>query len=539
MLNLIHDLTQPDAFDHPVDDITVLQTHISWVVLAGDRVYKVKKPVDFGFLDFSTLRKRRYYCHQEVSLNRRLCADLYLGVVPIRLDGEHVRVNGSRGRIVEYAVKMRRLPQDRMLDHLLAAGGVAAADIDQIASRMARFHAEAETGPQVNRSGSSRVIRRNWIENFDQTESFIGNTISQEQFDFLRAWFEASMRRMRSTFRQRVAEGRIRDGHGDLRASAICMIEPACIFDCIEFNERFRHADVAADIAFLAMDLEAKGHAAFAELFVERYIDESGDAGLREVLDFYLCYRAFVRGKVEGFLAVDESAPANERESAADTARDRFAQAVRAARRAHPPVLLITCGLSGTGKSAVAGALADVYGMEIVASDAVRKGLAGVAPGEHAPDDFEQGIYSASFTRRTYQAMLRRASEAVEQGSSVVLDATFSSRAWRDAAARVAREYGALFLCLEYRLDESVARERINARTRSGSSVSDATWETYLNQRERFEPVAELSRWEHLVLDTGGTLDDTIVQARAMLDSRLDPRGTVKGSSGTPECSEL
>jgi uncharacterized protein len=522
-------LVDPGVYDHPADDVVVLQTHISWVALVGDVVYKVKKPVDFGFLDFSTVRKRRHYCHQEVELNSRLCPEIYHGVVPIRQDGDTIKVNGKRGRIIDYAVVMQRLPQERMLDHLLASGDVDPEIIDDIARKLAAFHATSDTGPDISRFGSPRQIRQNWDENFEQTTSFIGATISAEQHSYLQEWLAASMQRLRKIFKQRQETGRVRDGHGDLRASAICAVDPICIFDCIEFNKRFRYADVAADVAFLAMDLTAKGRDDLSRRFVDRYVAESGDQGLLEVIDFYICYRAFVRGKVEGFLTADESASQADREDAAMTARSRFAQAVEAALRVQPPLMLLTCGLSGTGKSAVASALAKTFDMTVIASDVVRKELAGLAVGEHAPAEFGTGIYTDLFTKRTYREMLGRARSHLEAGRSVILDATFSSEEWRQSAGRLAEERGAMFCLVECRLDEGIARERIERRAGEGDSMSDATWEIYLSQRDTFEAVTGLSEWRHVVLDTGGSLPSTLSAADTELRRRVHPAGEASG----------
>ena len=515
----------PEFYDHPVERLETVETHISWIVLAGEFAYKLKKPVDFGFLNFSSLRRRRHFCHKEVELNSRLCPELYLGVVPVRDEHGKMVLGGNRGIIVEYAVKMRRLPEDRMLHRLLAEGTVEPHSIDQIASILANFHGHAATGGEVDRYGSGRVIRGNWDENFEQTREFVGSSITGAQFDYLVAWVRASMRRNRNLFRSRVEAGRIRDGHGDLRVSAICVDQQLCIFDCIEFNKRFRYADVAADVAFLAMDLEAKGRPDLAGRFIDEYVSRSGDNGLLNVVDFYVCYRAYVRGKVESFLSVDSGAPEEVRADALATARARFSQAVSAAGRRQPPLLIITCGLSGSGKSAVAEALAAETGMSVVASDVVRKDLAGQASVRHTPVEYETGIYTPDVTRKTYREMLQLAKTGMERGESVLLDATFSNREWRIAARDLAERLGALFLCIECRAGDDVIRERLEARSAAGTSVSDASWGTYVRQRDQFDAVTELDRWQHLIVDTSGDLEATLDSARQALEYRLQPQG--------------
>jgi uncharacterized protein len=522
---VIDAFSDPRFYAHPVDTVEIRQTHISWVVLAGERAYKIKKPVDFGFLDFTTLKKRRHYCHQEVELNSRLCPDLYLGVNAVRDDNGTLRSGGHRGRIVEYAVEMRRLPEDRMLDYLLARNAVSSEDIDRVAQILAGFHARSATSHDINRFGSMRAIRGNWEENFEQTEPVINKTVSRMQHGYLQAWVNAYLQRHRTIFERRIQDGRVRDGHGDLRASAVCLTDDICIFDCIEFNKRFRYGDVAADVAFLAMDLTAKGHPELSRQFVRTYVDHSGDRELLKLIDFYISYRAYVRGKVESFRADDESVPYAERLAAATIAIARFRHAVEAAGRVRPPVVLMTCGMSGTGKSALAGAIAVEWNMQVIASDIVRKELAGRDPLLRQPVEFGRGIYTSDFTRQTYREMMTRAREMLDEGRSVILDATFSSQSTRQAATAMARDAGALLLCLECQASDDVVRERISLRERGEKTASDANWEVYLAQKERFEPVTELSGWQHITLDTGADLEVTVARANQSITVRLEPAG--------------
>jgi uncharacterized protein len=299
----------------------LLQTHISWVVLAGPYVYKLKKPLALGFLDYSTPEKRLEACHREVALNRRLCPWVYLGVMPI--SGESVKPDGSR-TVLDYAVRMRRLPQDRMLDVLLDRGEATNSMMEALAERLADFHTFAATGPGIDEHGSPTAIWANAAENFRQTRPFLGRTLDARTWALVR-W--SSMRFLEENlelFKRRVARGRIRDGHGDLHAANICMTEPIAIFDCIEFNDRFRCGDVAAEVAFLAMDLEYRHRADLATAFVDRYVEVSGDHELRDVLDFYICYRAYVRGKVESLKLDEPGFSAEENGTALARARRYF-----------------------------------------------------------------------------------------------------------------------------------------------------------------------------------------------------------------------
>lgn len=296
--SLVRALLRPEAYPHAADDLRLHETHISWVVLAGPYAYKLKKPVDFGFLDFSTRERRAAACADEVRLNRRLSPDIYLGVVDVVERGDGYFIGGP-GRPVEPAVWMRRLPEEGMLPRLLERSAVRPALVRRLARQLAAFHARAATGPGVDGHGSPAAVRANWQENFDQVRPFLGRTMAAERERAIRAYVEHFLAEQHALLERRVAEGRIREGHGDLHAASICLDRGRPrLFDCLEFAARFRCADVAAEVAFLAMDLDHYGRADLGEAFVQAYLRASGDAELLLLLDFYKCYRAFVRGKV-------------------------------------------------------------------------------------------------------------------------------------------------------------------------------------------------------------------------------------------------
>ncbi len=485
----------PTFYPHPVDRVEVVQTHISYVFLAGDYAYKVKKAVDFGFLDYSTLARRRYYCRREVELNRRFCPDVYLGVVAVRERGGRLSLGGP-GRPVEYAVRMRRVPEERMLHRLLAEGRATTAMVEAVAQRLARAHATAPAGPQVARYGTWAIAYA-WRENFQQWRDFVGETITPEQDALLRGYVGWFLRRRRALLRQRAARERVRECHGDLRSESVVVWPDGsvCIMDCIEFSRRLRYTDVAGDVAFLAMDLEFRGRPDLADAFVRRYLEESGDHDLPAVLDFYRCYRAAVRGKVEGFLLRQPEVPAAQRAEALARSRRYFELACRYAARDWP-ALIVTCGLAGTGKTSLATAL----GLPTLSSDVVRKELGGLAPEQSARAPWRRGIYRPAMTRRTYAQMLSRARALLRQGRSAVLDASFTLRWQREAARRLARREGVRFLCVELRADDELVRRRLQAREGAGGP-SDADWQVYLRQKESFQPPDELAEDERLVLD--------------------------------------
>jgi len=325
MNSLIHDLSDPRALPDRTRGVSVVQTHISVVFVADNFVYKVKKPVNFGFLDFSTLEKREFYCHQEVLLNSRLSSDLYLGVLPVYHDGKNYSLSSEKGDIVEYAVKMKRLSEESLMIHVFQKGVLTEKHLEDIAKVLARFHANAERSPDIERFARPEAFKVNTDENFMQVEKYQGLTIEREPFRALEKWTNAFYEQHSELFLKRIANGRIRDCHGDLHMEHICLTPGIPIFDCIEFNERFRYSDTIADTAFLLMDLEYHGGSQKAETFWNFYrafADEEG--GVESLLIFYKVYRAFVRGKVNSFQLDDSNIGPEERENAIATARKYF-----------------------------------------------------------------------------------------------------------------------------------------------------------------------------------------------------------------------
>ena len=319
---VVEALMKPEAYDEEPSRIELIQTHISFVFLTRNFVYKVKKAVDLGFLDFTTLEKRRFFCEKELELNRRLCGDMYLEVVPINRSSVF-KIKGE-GETVEYAVKMKRLPQEKMMNQLLEENRVDSKLVERIAKILADFHSKAETNRRISKFGSLAIIETNWKENFEQTREFVGKTISMKDFKLVRERIDDFMKRNVSFLEKRVAEGRVRDCHGDVHSGNIFVTDRIYIFDAIEFNERFRYSDVASDIAFLAMDLDFKERTDLSNFFVNRYVRYSEDQGLTRLLPFYKCYRAYVRGKVISFKLKDPSVGSEEKSAAMEEAKAYF-----------------------------------------------------------------------------------------------------------------------------------------------------------------------------------------------------------------------
>jgi len=476
---LIATLLEPGVYPHAVDRVELIETHISWVFLAGDRAYKLKKPVDLGFLDFTTLERRRFFCEEEIRLNRRLTEDIYLGVAELRGDGRlHF---GGTGPVREVAVVMRRLPHDRMLDRLVQAGTAPPELLDDIGHLVARFHAGAATGGEIDLLGGLDTVRENWEENFAQTAHLSAEILPEPWRRALRDYVSQFLTREADRFAARVAAGRSRDCHGDLQAQHVCCADRIQIFDCIEFNHRFRFGDTASEVAFLAMDLDRLGRSDLALRFLNAYLEESGDYEAVPLLDFYCAYRAFVRGKVLSFQAAahPEVRPG---------AHALFEQAVGYVGRPHGPRVVITTGVMGSGKSTVAREVAQRLRAILVRTDAVRKRLAGRPLRERGQDPFGEGLYTEAMGQRTYFETLNIAEEIVRTGWPVVIDGSFSAAAERSAARATAASLGVPYTALWCKAPDPVIALRLRHRAADPREISDGREDILGRHRARYEP---------------------------------------------------
>jgi len=323
LLPIVRALLESQAYPHKPQKIELVQTQMSFILLTGEYVYKIKKPVNLGYLDYTTLEKRLFFCHQELELNRRLCPGAYLAVVPVVEEKGRFRVEGQ-DKAIEYAVKMKQLPQDRMMDVLLPRGQVTQEMIARVAEKLMVFHQKAETNQEIAAFGRLDVINHNCDENFAQTEKYIGTSITAEEYQHIKNYTDNFIDSNTSLFDKRVKEGKIRDCHGDLHAAHVCFTDDICIYDCIEFNDRFRYSDVASEIAFLAMDLDRYQQAGLSRHLVNAYVGLSHDEELLKLLNFYKCYRAYVRGKVESFKLDDPYIPEEEKAKVLTAARSYF-----------------------------------------------------------------------------------------------------------------------------------------------------------------------------------------------------------------------
>jgi aminoglycoside phosphotransferase family enzyme/predicted kinase len=473
-------------------------THASWVFLTEADAWKVKRPVDLGFLDFTTREARRRACEDEVRLNRRLAPGIYFGVEPVRATADGHALGGS-GPVVDWAVHMRRLPDDASAAALLDRGLLHPARLAALADKLAAFLDAARPTPEL---GAPEVLRRNVDENFAQVAPFVGDLVERATFDDVRAFQLDALTSGQDRFAARVAAGRIREGHGDLRLEHVYFLPPpdgVVAIDCIEFNERFRCGDAAGEAAFLAMELEAARRPDLAAGFLARFVEASDDFELYGVVDFYLSYRAWVRGKVAAFLAHDPAADGWLRARKREEARAQFALARSCAGvPADTPFVIAVGGMIASGKSTLAAVLGEALAAPVVGSDRTRKAAAGIAPAARGGPD----LYTPAAIERNYAEVLRRARLVTESGRGVIIDATFAERRWRRAAAEMARDAGARFVHVEAQCpDRDVLRARLRARGAAahGSDATEAELETVLR---RYEPVGPDEPGAHLTVNT-------------------------------------
>jgi aminoglycoside phosphotransferase family enzyme/predicted kinase len=497
-------LSNPDFYPHPVSTIQVEETHISKVFLTGDFVYKIKKPVNFGFLDFSTLEKRHHYCKQEVVLNRRLSKEVYLEVVTITREGMGYTLHGS-GEPVEYAVKMRQLPRKRTMLELLRRGELSPDMVEELAQVMTRFYQTTKGGPEIDKMGSRELIWVNIEEDFVQTSPFVPAILDRTKFSVMHRKVRAFLNKQSVLFDRRRERGCIRDCHGDLRLGHIYFVDSVQIIDCIEFSDRLRYGDVASDLAFLAMDLDYTGFPGVAQTLITSYARLADDPEIFLVLDFYKCYRAHVRCKVECLRYRGGDLPAQEGGVAKKRAQSYFELAYRYAENFSRQTTWIVCGLSCSGKSTVAAELAGRLNIRCHNSDVVRKKLFGLSPEEPVVVPFGTSIYGVAATEKTYEQLIIEARKDLSRGRSVVLDGTFGRLQQRVLARKLAEEMGANVIFIECRCAKSLLRQRLSARQEE-KSVSDARLQHLEEQSRAFEPLDELTDSVHLPINTEQSL---------------------------------
>lgn len=488
---LVAALLDPAFYPHRSARVEHVQTHVSHVFLAGPYAYKLKKPVRFPFLDARTVERRRALCEDELRLNWRLAAPVYLGVIPITRDAAGQLALDGAGRVVDSVVWMRRLPDARTLERLVRDGGADADMFECLAHLLAHFHANAPSGPEVSAHATPEALATAWSDVLRLAAPLPPDVLPPATRTILDEFAAEFVRRQRRLLARRQSGGRVREGHGDLRAEHVYVVDAPVVaapphaplapgvylVDCLEFSHALRCTDVASEIAFLAMDLERLERPDFAAAFVDAYAAASGDRELPVLLPFYAAYRACVRGAVDGLKAAEPEVEAADRHAAAARAGGEFALALRYAWRSQGGAVIACCGLSGTGKTAIATALAEATGFTHLSSDELRREEdPAVRPAAYGSDRYAPAARGAVYTH-----LCDRADRVLAAGGGVIADATFIRRADRDALTAVAAHRKRPLLFVECEAEERVVRERLEART---GGLSDARWSTHVHQRD-------------------------------------------------------
>lgn len=485
---LIESLQNQTLYKHAIKKFEVIETHISWVILTGQYAYKIKKPVNFGFLDFSSLEKRHFFCSEEIRLNRRLVPQLYLEVVTICGSPTHPNLEG-KGCAIEYAVKMRQFPQSAQLDRLLSARGLKPSLVDELASKVANFHLSIEFASEESPFGDLEHIRQPILDNFQQIRACNLDASIEPTLTKLEHWSLQQLVEMADIIRQRKAEGFIRECHGDMHLRNIAWWKgEVIIFDCIEFNKNFFWIDVISDIAFLIMDLEDRKENALAIRFLNVYLEITGDFVGVTMLRFYKVYRAVVRAKVNALRAAQAHVDTQQY----DETRHDFVQYLRLAEsfiRPASPCLLINHGLSGSGKSYISGKILEKFSAIRIRSDIERKRLFQALRDENAHDAIDAGIYTSDATRQTYKQLGKIAKILLTAGYSVIVDAANLKQQQRQLFVDLAKSLQLPFLIIDYQASEDTLRQRIKKRTQQQDDVSDATPAVLEHQLKKSEPL--------------------------------------------------
>lgn len=499
-------LSEPDCYpdDGPVE---VRETHISVVFLTAGFAWKLLKPVKFDFLDFSTVEARHEECRNELRWNRRLAPDVYLDAVPVTASASQLSLGGE-GRVVDWLIKMRRLPDDATLESHIRNGTAGEQQLQTVLDVLVPFFESAERGPEINDGGDVAVIRRNLVENYPAID---GDAAGDSEFaplvEQLRSLQLQFLATHEDLFKRRVRDGWIRDGHGDLRAEHVYLTKPPAIVDCIAFNNRFRHSDLLDEVCFLATDLERLGRADLSDRLIALYRERMHDDAPKSLAGFFKSYRYAVRAKVACLTAagLDQT----EQQDLLARAGELLQRAVDVMTPFHQACLLVFCGVSGSGKSTIARMLCEAIGAKHLASDVIRKELYGIAEDDHTAD---ASMYSKEANQRTYATLFERAAGELQRGVSAVLDATFLRRSDRDTARQIAADVKIPYFLVDVRVSEADAEQRIRHRQADGTDPSDAGVEVLRQQSRAYEPPDDVPDSERIVIDSARSPEENCRQ---------------------------
>lgn len=485
-------LREPAVYGLRGEQVTALETHTSYVFLAGSCVYKIKKAVDLGFLDFRSLPARHFFCLEELRLNQRFAPDLYLGLTPITGSAAHP-VLGGGGEPIEWAVTMRRFPQENRLDLLLCAGHLTRDHIDELATMLARVHAQVAVATEADAFGTPEAVREPALENFVQIGALLDDPGDAFDLNLVRDWMAGTYKNLHREFAGRKQAGCVRECHGDLHLANIALVRGAVtLFDCLEFSAGLRWIDVMCDLGFLIMDLQSKRSDGFAQRLLNRYLERTGDYAGLLVLDFYRVYRALVRAKVACLSASQNPAP--EKRQACMTEYRHYVALAKSFMQRPAPVLVITHGFSGSGKTTGSQTLLELIGAVRIRSDVERKRLAGMVSDARSHSALGQNLYAPDSSERTYAHLHNLARIIIAAGYSVIVDAAFLERAQREVFARLADTLDVPFWIIDFAADETLLRERVSRRNEAGLDASEADIPVLEHQLAHHQPFTDGER---------------------------------------------
>ena len=507
-------MLKPEFYDHPVNASQLIETHISWVILTGDYVYKIKKPVNLGFVDFSTLEKRKYYCEEELRLNRRLAPELYLDVISISGTPDNPELTG-KNKVFEYAVKMKEFPQDMQLDHMLARNELRQGMIDSLADLIAGFHQNNEISDINSDSGKPKQVYQPAKENFIQIRNNIDDELKIELLSIIEEWTENKFNELKSIFTQRQQNGFIRECHGDLHLRNLAWYKNKPLaFDCLEFNPNFRWIDVINEIAFLIMDLDVHKQTEYAYRFLNRYLELTGDYEGCQVLRFYLVYRAMVRTKVDAIRTSQQGINQEEADEA-NKELTGYLQLAISYTKQKDPFVIITRGMSASGKSTLTQPLLEKIGAIRIRSDIERKRLFNIKPNQDSHENLKQGIYSKDATAKTYLRLLELSEIIIDSGYPVIVDATFSAVEQRRLFEQLSKRKNIRYIILEFVASHEMLKQRIRNRKHD---VSDADINILENQIKNWQPVEHNEKTYAISINTEEPFDIEMLLSRLNQD---------------------
>nr|CAD5982638.1 putative protein Rv2004c [Planktothrix pseudagardhii] len=498
---LIQQMLEPDFYPHPVQEpIELLQTHISFIVLTGEYVYKLKKIVDFGFLDYSTLEKRHYFCEQELHMNQQQAPELYLEVLPIIEIGDRFQFGDNQNPAVEYALKMRQFPEENLLINLFAQDKLTIKEMEELGKVVAEFHQSCPTNDEILKFGEIAQIRHSIDGNYQKTQKYIGCCQTQEQYEQTKQYTDSCFETHDAIFKSRIENRWIRECHGDLHLKNICIYQDKILlFDRIEFNQEFRFVDVIYDVAFVAMDLEGRGRADLGNRFLNSYIEQTGDWEGLQLLPFYLTRQAYVRAKVNSLILDDPAVAEEQKETAQQEATQYYKLAWQYTRRSSGGIVMMS-GLSGSGKSTTARKLSKRLNAIHIRSDAVRKHLANVPLYEKG----EEEIYTPEMTEKTYKRLLELGLLLAKQGFWVILDAKYDQQERRGEVIETCNTHQLPLQIIECTAPMDILQDRLQQRQ---GDIADATVDLLTSQQAKAQPFTDDEKSYLTTIDTTQNID--------------------------------